>query len=170
MEYPVPEDVHAIHRAVIESDTKTEPGVRTPEAVESALLYVSEGYFGQVPETLHEKAFHLMRLLAAEHPYVDGNKRTALTTAVVFYALNDYYFDHDDRIRTILKAFATDEQQAEIEPKLRYFREGTVCALHADKPVQRLTKPAADRESIVKRFVSFHIERHKETYEKLARE
>ena len=54
MEYPTTEDVHAIHRAVVESDARTEPGVRTPEAVESTLLYVSEGYFGQVPEKLHE--------------------------------------------------------------------------------------------------------------------
>jgi death-on-curing protein len=137
MEYPTPADVHAIHRAIVESDGRTEPGVRKPAAVESALLYVSEGYFGQVPETLHEKAFHLMRLLVAEHPYVDGNKRTALTTAVVFYALNDYYFDHDDRIRTILKAFATDEREVEIEPQIVYFQKRTVHESEADGSIQR---------------------------------
>lgn len=44
--------------------------------VESASTYVSEGYFGEVPETIHEKAADLMRLLVADHPFVDGNSTT----------------------------------------------------------------------------------------------
>ena len=70
--YPTAEDVLAIHEDIVASDLETEPGVRTAESVESALTYVSEGYFGQIPETIHEKAAHLVRLLAAEHPSSTG--------------------------------------------------------------------------------------------------
>ena len=95
----------------------------SPETVESALVYVSEGYFGEVPETIHEKAAHLMRLLAAEHPFVDGNKRTALNTAETFYDMNSYEFDHDDDVRKILKRFATDQASVEMEAVVGYRRE-----------------------------------------------
>jgi death-on-curing protein len=111
------------HDAVVASDRETEAGVLSPETVESALVYVSEGYFGEVPETIHEKAAHLMRLLAAEHPFVDGNKRTALNTAETFYDMNSYEFDHDDDIRKILKRFATDQASVEMEAVVGYCRE-----------------------------------------------
>lgn len=70
---------------------------------------MSEGYFGQTPDTIHEKATHLMRLLVADHSFVDGNKRTALNTAAAFYAMNGWYFDYDDEIREALKRFGRGE-------------------------------------------------------------
>ena len=121
--YPTTGDVLAIHDAVVASDRETEAGVLSPETVESVLVYVSEGYFGEVPETIHEKAAHLMRLLAAEHPFVDGNKRTALNTAETFYDMNSYEFDHDDDVRKILKRFATDQASVEMEAVVGYCRE-----------------------------------------------
>lgn len=121
--YPTQEDVFAIHDDIVASADDTEPGVISPDAVSSALTYVSEGYFGQVPETIHEKAAHLMRLLVAEHPFVDGNKRTALDTAASFYIANGYVFDHDDEVRDILKGFATDESEVDIDRVADYCRE-----------------------------------------------
>ncbi len=53
------------------------------------------GNFGTVPETIHEKVFHRFRLLVANHPFVDANKRTALNTTAVFYFLNGYQFGTD---------------------------------------------------------------------------
>ena len=99
-----------------------EPGVRSEDAIESALQYVSEGYFGEVPQTIHEKAIHLMRLLVVDHPFVDGNKRTALRTVVVFYILNGYTFDYGDEIRALLHRFATDEAAVDIETAVIYIR------------------------------------------------
>ncbi|EMA44350.1 death on curing protein [Halococcus morrhuae DSM 1307] len=121
--YPTVEDVLAIHEAVVVSDRETEAGVRSPETVESALIYVSEGYFGEAPDTVHETAAHLMRLLAAEHPFVDGNKRTALNTAEVIYDINGYEFDHGDDVRAILKRFATDERNVDMSGVIAYCRE-----------------------------------------------
>jgi len=63
------------------SDTSS--GVQSKGDIEFALNYASEGAFGSVPETIHEKSFHLLRLLVANHPFVDGNKRTALNTASI---------------------------------------------------------------------------------------
>jgi death-on-curing protein len=88
-------------------------------------VYISEGYFGQAPETIHEKAAHLMRLLASEHPYVDGNKRTALAAAAGFYHLNGYEFDVDDEVREILRAFATDADDVDMNRVIEYLETNT---------------------------------------------
>ncbi|ELZ16937.1 death-on-curing family protein [Natrinema thermotolerans DSM 11552] len=97
------------------------PG-RLLATISSALQYISEGFFGEVPETIHEKAVHLMRLLVADHPFVDGNKRTALRTVVVFYMLNGYTFDYGDEIRALLHRFATDEATVDTDTAVIYFR------------------------------------------------
>lgn len=54
--FPELADVLSIHEDIIAEDPHSEPGVRSPEAVNSALTYVSVGYFGQAPATIHAKA------------------------------------------------------------------------------------------------------------------
>ncbi|WP_256302055.1 type II toxin-antitoxin system death-on-curing family toxin [Haloarchaeobius salinus] len=120
--YPSVDLVIDLHAQVVEEGDATEPGVRSDEAIESALQYVSEGFFDQVPGTIHEKAVHLMRLLVADHPFVDGNKRTALRTVVVFYMLNEYRFEYGDEIRALLHRFATAEADVDTETAVVYFR------------------------------------------------
>lgn len=115
----------AIHDDIVEADSHSGHGVRTPGAIESALSYVSEGYFDEVPETIHEKAAHLMRLLVSEHPFVDGNKRTALDVTATFYFFNGYEFDYDHEIRGILGSFATDERAVYRERVLGYLQSNT---------------------------------------------
>jgi len=107
--YPSVEDVLDIHDDIVSEYSDTSPGVQNRGDVEFSLEYIEAGNFGSVPETIHEKGFHLLRLLVANHPFVDGNKRTALNTVVVFYLLNGYRFDYDDEIRDVLKQFGTDE-------------------------------------------------------------
>ncbi|PHQ47182.1 death on curing protein [Halorubrum sp. C3] len=63
-----------------------------------------------------------MRLLVADHPFVDGNKRTALRTVVVFYMLNGYTFEYGDEIRALLHRFATAESDVDIATAVVYFR------------------------------------------------
>lgn len=86
--YPTVDLLLDIHEQIVEEDEATEAGIRSADAIESALQYVSEGFYGEVPSSLHEKAVHLRRLLVADYPFVDGNKRTALRTVVVFYMMN----------------------------------------------------------------------------------
>lgn len=120
--YPSAELILELHEQIVAESSNTEPGVRSQEAITSALQYVSEGYLGETPETLHHKAVHLMRLLIADHPFVDGNKRTALRTVVIFYMLNGYTFEYGDEIRALLRRFATDEAEVDIETAVIYFR------------------------------------------------
>jgi death-on-curing protein len=120
--YPSVELVLGLHEQIVAEGDTTEPGVRSEDAIGSALQYVSEGFFGEVPETIHEKAVHLMRLLVAEHLFVDGNKRTALRTVVVFYMLNGYTFEYGDEVRALLHRFATDEAAVDTDTAVIYFR------------------------------------------------
>ncbi|NHN65891.1 type II toxin-antitoxin system death-on-curing family toxin [Haloarcula sp. JP-Z28] len=120
--YPSVELILELHDQVVAEGDITEPGVRSEDAIASALQYVSEGFFGEVPETIHQKAVHLMRLLVSDHPFVDGNKRTALRTVVVFYMLNGYTFEYGDEIRALLHRFATGETTVDVDTAVIYFR------------------------------------------------
>jgi len=120
--YPSVELIVDLHDQIVEEGDATESGIRSEEAIASALQYVSEGFFGEVPATHHAKGVHLMRLLVADHPSVDGNKRTALRTVVVFYMLNGYRFDYGDEIRALLHRFATEEADVDTETAVVYFR------------------------------------------------
>lgn len=67
------------------------PGVRDLALLESALAMPQSGsggvFFHEFPfEMAGAYAFHI----AQNHPFVDGNKRTAMTTALVFLEINGY--------------------------------------------------------------------------------
>jgi death-on-curing protein len=123
--YPSVEDVIAIHADIVSEYPDTPTGVQNRGDIEFALNYIENGSFGTAPETIHEKAFHLLRLLVANHPFVDANKRTALNTTVVFYFLNGYRLEYDDEIRTILKRFGTDETAVDEAETVEYLRSHT---------------------------------------------
>jgi death-on-curing protein len=120
--YPTVDDVLAIHDAIAAEYPNTEPGVLDRGAIEFTIEYIESGTFDDVPCTIHGKAFHLLRLLVANHPFVDGNKRTALNTVVAFYFLNGHRFSYDEEIRDILRRLASDEAEVESQPVLKYFR------------------------------------------------
>lgn len=123
--YPSVEDVLDIHEDIVCEYPDTSSGVQNHGDIEFALQFIRDGSFGQIPETIHEKAFHLLRLLVANHPFVDGNKRTALNTTVVFYFLNGYRFDYDNEIRAVLKQFGVDEAEVDERAVIDYLREHT---------------------------------------------
>jgi death-on-curing protein len=123
--YPSVEDVLAIHEDIVAEYPDTPSGVRDRGDVEFAMNYIEEGHFDSAPASIHEKAYHLMRLLVANHPFVDANKRSALNTVVVFYFLNGYRFAYDEEIRTILKQFGTDERAVDESDIVEYLRTHT---------------------------------------------
>lgn len=130
--YPSVADVLAIHDDIVSEYPDTHAGVQNHGDIEFALNYIEEGNFDTAPETIHEAAFHLLRLLVANDPFVDANKRTALNTVVVFYYLNGYRFAYDDEIRTILKRFGTDEASVDDETTIEYLRSHTEALDLAD--------------------------------------
>lgn len=118
-------DIRDIHELIVESNAETTAGVASPGDIEYTVEHIQEGHFGQVPESLHEKAYQLLRLIAANHPFVDGNKRTALMSTRIFYALNGRRFDYDREIKEILKALATDEGSVDEDDVIEYLRAHT---------------------------------------------
>ncbi|AKN18920.1 death-on-curing protein [Mycobacterium haemophilum DSM 44634] len=59
--------------------------------LEAAVLRPQATAFGDdAYPSLHEKAAALLHSLARNHPFVDGNKRTAWAATAVFYHLNGY--------------------------------------------------------------------------------
>ncbi len=61
-------------------------GVREMGAVESALNRPQSGYYADVIE----EAAALMESLLINHPFVDGNKRTAFVASSVFLSINGF--------------------------------------------------------------------------------
>ncbi|MFC6992427.1 type II toxin-antitoxin system death-on-curing family toxin [Haladaptatus sp. GCM10025707] len=123
--YPSVEDVLTIHNDIVSEYPDTHSGIKNRGDIEFALNYIKEGHFETAPETIHKKAFHLLRLLVANHPFVDANKRTALNTVVVFYFLNGYRLEYNDEIRNILKQFGTDEATVDEAEVVDYLRSHT---------------------------------------------
>ncbi|GAB3019348.1 type II toxin-antitoxin system death-on-curing family toxin [Natronobiforma cellulositropha] len=127
LSYPTVDEIHVIHEDIVEEGEETEPGIQNPRDVDSALHYISEGHYGKVPETIHEKAAHLLRMLVTAHPYVDGNKRTALAATEVFYAMNGYLFTYDGReIRQWLQKLATDADSVDMVEFVSYCQENSI--------------------------------------------
>lgn len=78
------EELLLFHFKIVE-DFGGSHGVRDEGRLESALAAPAQEVFGEaLYPTLFEKAAVYMRALIADHPFVDGNKRTAVTMAVIF--------------------------------------------------------------------------------------
>lgn len=90
MTYLTPEQVLFLHDRLIE-ETGGEHGLRNLGGLESALARPRAG-FGETEfyPNLPAKAAVLMDGLIRNHPFLDGNKRTAITTAALFLQLNGY--------------------------------------------------------------------------------
>lgn len=67
-------------------------GVRDGGALESALFRPQTGYYRDVIE----EAAALFESLVHNHPFVDGNKRTAFAAADIFLRMNGLVLEVDD--------------------------------------------------------------------------
>ena len=79
------EEVLALHAAVIARHGGA-PGVRDRGLVESALARARSGYY----DSLSEQAAALLQSFARNHAFVDGNKRLAWASSLVFLRMNGY--------------------------------------------------------------------------------
>jgi death-on-curing protein len=77
------DDILAIHADQIERYGGGD-GIRDPGLLEAALFRPQTGYY----PTLIEEAAALWESLSQNHPFVDGNKRTAFALTYVFLAIN----------------------------------------------------------------------------------
>lgn len=124
--YPPKEAILGIHEDIIREDEDAEPGVTSPGGIDFVLDYVAEGFKGEGPKTLHEKGFEFMRMLAANHYFVDGNKRTALNTVTTFYFLNGKYLNYGEEVKAVLKLLAVMESMVDGEKVKKHFEDVTI--------------------------------------------
>ena len=66
-------------------------GTNGRDKLESALAQPSQGFGGEYRHpSISDKAAALIWFITKDHPFVDGNKRAALTTAFFFLAFNNF--------------------------------------------------------------------------------
>jgi death-on-curing protein len=94
--YPTIDEVIAVHARLI-ARFGGSLGIRDRGALESALARPQTGYYND----LIQEAAALWESLSQNHPFLDGNKRVAVTVMAAFLKVNGYKLEFDD-----LKAYA----------------------------------------------------------------
>jgi len=88
--YLTVEEVYLLHRRLIQR-TGGSGGLRDPGLLESAVARPQASFDGEdLYPALWLKAAALMHSLVKNHPFVDGNKRTAVTATGIFLGLNGH--------------------------------------------------------------------------------
>ena len=86
------EQLLELHTIVIEA-TGGSLGLRDLGRLEAAIATQTQNVFGEeLYPSLYEKSAAIIRAIIADHPYVDGNKRTALLAGLVLLDINDIAF------------------------------------------------------------------------------
>ena len=124
-DFPTIEEVVAIHDIAI-GEFGGSKGLRDAGALESAIMRPQLGYY----EGLLDEAAALMESLAMNHPFVDGNKRTAFYSTDTFLRKNGRFIDcdNDEAYAFFMQLFATNsfrfsQLRAWLEEKVRALAE-----------------------------------------------
>ena len=104
-DFPTIEEAVAIHDAAIH-EFGGALGIRDEGALASAIMRPQIGYY----DTLIEEAAALMESLAMNHPFLDGNKRTAFYVTDTFLRKNGSFIDcdNDEAHRFFIGLFETN--------------------------------------------------------------
>ena len=89
-EYVTTADALFFHKQLIERYGGA-PGIRDVGALESALHRPRTGYY----DTIIHEAAALLESLVQNHPFIDGNKRTAFAVVDVFLRINGHTITAD---------------------------------------------------------------------------
>jgi death-on-curing protein len=89
--YPTVDEVIAVHAQLI-ARFGGSLGIRDRAALESALARPRSGYYSD----LIQEAAALWESLSHNHPFVDGNKRVAVTATAAFLKVNGYRLEFHD--------------------------------------------------------------------------
>jgi death on curing protein len=89
--YPTVDEVIAVHARLI-ARFGGSLGIRDRGGLESALSRPQTGYYGD----LIQEAAALWESLSQNHPFVDGDKRVAVTVTAAFLKVNGYRLEFDD--------------------------------------------------------------------------
>ena len=97
-------------------------GVRDPGLLSSALAMPSSTFEGQyLHKDLYEQAAAYAFHLCQNHPFIDGNKRTALASALVFLSLNGIELEDpkEDLYKLMMNVSGKGKGKAEIAAEFR---------------------------------------------------
>ncbi len=106
MDYVTLAEVLAMHADQIERYGGSQ-GVRDAGLLEAALYRPQTGYYND----LIEEAAALWESLAQNHPFIDGNKRTAFAATYTFLAINGSRFvaEADDTYAFVARLYEANE-------------------------------------------------------------
>lgn len=91
MQYLTLDEAIVIHEEIIRVHGGASTAVRDLVLLDSALAMPQQAVFGsELYPSIADKAGILLYLLIQNHPFVDGNKRTALIATLRFIESNDY--------------------------------------------------------------------------------
>jgi len=114
------EDVLYIHQEELKL-SGGEPNIREPDGVKACVDSPKASYGGEYLNDIFGMAATYITCLTMRHPFVDGNKRTALASALVFLSLNGYEVteSYDEELADLVLDFVTKKiQKDELRDKL----------------------------------------------------
>ena len=119
-DYLTPIEVLAIHADLIDRYGRS-TGIRDRELLEAALFQPQTDYYADIIE----EAAALWESLAQNHPFIDGNKRTAFAVMYTFLAINGTRLtaDADETYRFISTLY--EEKDFSFERLAAWLRENT---------------------------------------------
>lgn len=90
-------------------------GIRDEGLLESALSQPQATFFGELLHpTIHEQAAAYLYHIAKNHPFLDGNKRTAYGAMEAFLRFNGYNLDlSDEQVYNMVMQVAQGEMSKE---------------------------------------------------------
>ena len=124
IQYLTPEQVLFIHSRLI-AETGGAHAIRELGMLLSALGRPQASFEGQdLYPDLFSKAAALMDSLVRNHPFVDGNKRTAITSAGIFLRINGYRMivENEELVRFSL---ACAQAQLSLDAMTEWFEHNT---------------------------------------------
>ena len=118
--YPSIEYINEVHEVVIEENPSKVPGERvTPESRLLSVLRDARSILG-----IYKKAAVLMKRIASEHVYEDGNTTTAILVTIDFVENNGKEFKPEDR--TITGKVANNHGLYSVEEIVHWIETGDI--------------------------------------------
>ena len=124
MRYLTPQNVIQIHHELID-ETAGLHGIRDVRLVESAVERPKASFAGKdLYRNILLKAAALAHSLLLNHPFLDGNKRTAVTVMIEFLILNSKSFSAEQN-GAVEFALWVENQKPSVEQIAEWIKEHT---------------------------------------------
>ncbi len=104
------EDILFIHQQELKTAGGAE-GLRVPDAVEACVEAPKASFEEEYLQDIFQMAASYIACLAIRHPFIDGNKRTALASALTFLFVNGYSINesYDEELADLLLSFLVNK-------------------------------------------------------------